>query len=94
MKTRDKIKNSEIFDYIYNVREFRANSAEARIDRETEDYIVYSYDTEILRVSADGDVKYFDEKFYSKTTSTLQNIIRKVIKIFDDDEAKAAQYFD
>ena len=43
-------------------------------------YMVFSYDTLICKYSLDTEsLVYFNSNYYSKTTSTLQNIIRQVL---------------
>ena len=43
-------------------------------------YMVFSYDTLICKYSLDTEsLIYFNSNYYSKTTSTLQNIIRQVL---------------
>ena len=43
-------------------------------------YMVFSYDTLICKYSLDTEsLMYFNSNYYSKTTSTLQNIIRDTL---------------
>jgi len=49
--------------------------------KDGEDYIVYSYSTEILRVNKDGDVLNFNTQRYSNTTSKLQRIIAHMMNV-------------
>ena len=43
-------------------------------------YMVFSYDTLICKYSLDTEsLVYFNSNYYSKTTSTLQNIIRDTL---------------
>lgn len=46
----------------------------------SKDYSVYSYDTCIYE-EYNGKCSYFDDSFYSRTTSRLQNILRSVFEI-------------
>ena len=55
---------------------FKGNSVEAKwIDNE---YVIFSYNTIILRLRADGEVLSWDGGYYSQTTSRLQNILRDI----------------
>ena len=43
-------------------------------------YMIFSYDTLICKYSLDTEsLIYFNTTYYSRTTSTLQNIIRQVL---------------
>ena len=43
-------------------------------------YMIFSYDTLICKYSLDTEsLIYFNSNYYSRTTSTLQNIIRQVL---------------
>jgi hypothetical protein len=66
-----------IADAIASGSSFSGNTAKGIID-EQGNYLVSSYDTLILRVSPTGKVLYFNDKYYSRTTSKLQNIIRRI----------------
>ena len=54
---------------------FRGNSVVAI--KYSHKYEVYSYDTLILSISKDST--YFNTKYYSRTTSRLQNIIKEIM---------------
>ena len=49
---------------------------EARLYGET--YVITDYNTTILVIKRDRSVLYFDNSFYSKTTSKLQNLLKEV----------------
>ena len=74
------IKQNEVINALVNKKPFQASNIFACIT-ETGSYLVYSYNTIILRVASDGEVVYFDEKHYSATTSKLQNKIRQAFKL-------------
>lgn len=61
---------------------FTGNSVEAvKLPGE---YIVYSYGTVIYREHYGANIQqpvYFNSKYYSRTTSRLQNILRQVFNI-------------
>lgn len=44
-------------------------------------YRIVDYDTTILIMGLDGVVEFFNNKFYSNTTSKLQNILKEVFNI-------------
>lgn len=44
-------------------------------------YRIVDYDTTILIMGLDGVVEFFNNKFYSNTTSRLQNILKEVFNI-------------
>lgn len=73
------IKQKDILGMLLNKKPFMASNVFATINRHGE-YVVYSYQTVILTVKEDGTVSYFDEAFYSATTSKLQNKIKKAFK--------------
>lgn len=49
---------------------------EARLYGET--YVITDYNVTILVIKRDRSVLYFDNSFYSKTTSKLQNLLKEV----------------
>lgn len=49
---------------------------EARLYRET--YVITDYNVTILVIKRDRSVLYFDNSFYSNTTSKLQNLLKEV----------------
>lgn len=73
----------EIPELLKNKREFRGNSCSATTGAPGDDkYRVYSYATMIFEDNSSNpsavDGIYFDNKFYSTTTSRLQNILIEV----------------
>ena len=74
------IKQSEVINALVNKKPFQASNIFACLTEKAE-YVVYSYRTLILRVNNAGEVEYFDEGYYSRTTSRLQNKIRKAFKL-------------
>ena len=74
------IKQTDVSSYLASKKPFQASNIFATINERGE-YIVYSYQTVILTIKEDGTVSYFDEAFYSATTSKLQNKIRKAFHL-------------
>lgn len=74
------IKQKDVLGALLNKKPFQASNIFATINERNE-YVVYSYQTVILTVKEDGTVSYFDEGFYSVTTSKLQNKIRKAFHL-------------
>ena len=74
------ITQKQVASYLASKKPFQASNIFATINERGE-YVVYSYQTVILTVKEDGTVSYFDEAFYSATTSKLQNKIRKAFHL-------------
>ena len=74
------LKQNEVLGALANKDSFQASNIFATINERGE-YVVYSYQTVILTVKEDGTISYFDEAFYSVTTSKLQNKIRKAFHL-------------
>lgn len=74
------ITQKQVASYLANKKPFQASNIFACLT-EKSDYIVYSYQTIILRLNSAGEVEYFDDGYYSKTTSRLQNKIRQAFKL-------------
>lgn len=74
------VKQKDILGMLLNKKPFMASNVFATVNERNE-YVVYSYQTVILTVKEDGTVSYFDEAFYSATTSKLQNKIRKAFHL-------------
>lgn len=74
------ILQKEVENYLASKTPFQASNIFATINERGE-YVVYSYQTVILTVKEDGTISYFDERFYSTTTSKLQNKIRKAFHL-------------
>ena len=70
-----KITKNELRERIEKRQPYIYNSSVAVIYEDK--YLIYSYTTLICVYSlSDNEVKYFDNKHYSKTTSFLQSIIK------------------
>lgn len=76
----EMIKQTDVVSYLANKKPFQASNIFACLT-EASEYLVYSYNTIILRVNSAGEVEYFDDGYYSHTTSRLQNKIRKAFKL-------------
>ena len=74
------INQKEVASYLASKKPFQASNIFACLNEKSE-YIVYSYQTIILRLNSAGEVEYFDDGYYSKTTSRLQNKIRQAFKL-------------
>lgn len=70
----------DIKNKLANKQAFNGNSARAEINGSL--YNVYSYNTLIFSYNLDAyQILDFDNKFYSVTTSRLQNMIKKAFNI-------------
>ena len=74
------IKQTNVASYLASKKPFQASNIFACLNEKSE-YIVYSYQTIILRVNSAGEVEYFDDGYYSRTTSKLQNKIKQVFSL-------------
>ena len=74
------ITQKEIDYYLVHKKPFQASNIFACLTEKSE-YIVYSYQTIILRLNSAGEVEYFDGGYYSRTTSKLQNKIREAFHL-------------
>ena len=74
------INQKEVVSYLTNKKPFQASNIFACLTEKSE-YLVYSYQTIILRVNSAGEVEYFDGGYYSRTTSRLQNKIKQVFNL-------------
>ena len=73
-----KIKRSELRKFIARRAPFICCSSVAVVVDGV--YMVFSYDTLICKYSLDTEaLMYFNDNYYSRTTSTLQNIIRDTL---------------
>lgn len=70
----------EMTQAIRERRQFEGNSVSAHYDGG--DYVVKSYNTEMLRIGSGGAVK-FNNRRYSVTTSKLQNMIIDTLHLPD-----------
>lgn len=74
------IKQNEVINALINKKPFQASNIFACLT-EASEYVVYSYSTVILRLNSAGEVMYFDNGYYSRTTSKLQNKIRQAFNL-------------
>lgn len=74
------VKQKDVLGMLLNKKPFQASNIFATTNERGE-YVVYSYQTVILTVKEDGTIIYFDEAFYSATTSKLQNKIREAFHL-------------
>ena len=74
------IKQTDVASYLASKKPFQASNIFACLNEKSE-YIVYSYQTIILRLNSAGEVEYFDSGYYSRTTSKLQNKIKQVFNL-------------
>lgn len=74
------IKQTDVASYLASKKPFQASNIFACLTEKAE-YIVYSYQTIILRVNSAGEVEYFDGGYYSRTTSKLQNRIKQAFNM-------------
>ena len=74
------ITQKQVASYLANKKPFQASNIFACLNEKSE-YIVYSYQTIILRLNSAGEVEYFDGGYYSRTTSKLQNKIKNVFNL-------------
>ena len=74
------VTQKEVLGMLTNKKPFMASNVFATINEHGE-YVVYSYQTVILTIKEDGTVSYFDSSYHSRTTSKLQNKIRKAFHL-------------
>lgn len=74
------INQKEITNYLASKKPFQASNIFACLNEKSE-YIVYSYQTIILRLNSAGEVEYFDSGYHSRTTSKLQNKIKEAFHL-------------
>ena len=74
------INQKQVAGYLTNKQPFQASNIFACLTEKGK-YIVYSYQTIILRLNSAGEVEYFDDGYYSRTTSRLQNRIKQVFNL-------------
>lgn len=74
------IKQTDVASYLASKKPFQASNIFACLTEKAE-YIVYSYNTIILRLNSAGEVEYFDNGYYSRTTSKLQNKIKQAFNL-------------
>lgn len=74
------IKQTDVTSYLASKKPFQASNIFACLNEKSE-YIVYSYQTIILRFNSAGEVEYFDDGYHSRTTSKLQNKIKQAFNL-------------
>lgn len=74
------LKQTGVVSYLASKKPFQASNIFACLNEKRE-YIVYSYQTIILRLNSAGEVEYFDDGYYSRTTSRLQNRIKQAFNL-------------
>lgn len=74
------VKQTDVSSYLASKKPFQASNIFACLT-ESGEYLVYSYQTIILRLNCLGEVEYFDNGYYSKTTSRLQNKIKQAFNL-------------
>ena len=74
------INQKQVLSYLMDKKPFQASNIFACLT-EKSGYIVYSYQTIILRLNSAGEVEYFDDGYYSRTTSKLQNKIKQAFNL-------------
>ena len=74
------ITQKEVVIYLTNKKPFQTSNIFACMTEKSE-YLVYSYQTIILRLNSAGEVEYFDDGYYSRTTSKLQNRIKQAFNL-------------
>ena len=74
------ITQKQITNYLASKKPFQASNIFACLNEKSE-YIVYSYQTIILRLNSAGEVEYFDGGYYSRTTSKIQNKIKQAFNL-------------
>ena len=62
-----------------HLKDYDGNSSAGRWWFVKPEYVIFSYSTLILRTNRHGEPEYFDNRYYSRTTSRLQGIIRRAI---------------
>lgn len=74
------ITQKQVASYLASKKPFQASNIFACLTENSE-YIVYSYNTIILRLNSAGEVEYFDDGYHSRTTSKLQNKIKQAFNL-------------
>lgn len=67
---------NQMTDLIKREADFKGNTMSAYHDP-SGNYIIKSYETEIARVHSSDGFKHFVPKFYSRTTSRHQGIVKR-----------------
>lgn len=74
------IAQKQVASFLASKKPFQASNIFACLT-EAGEYLVYSYQTIILRLNSAGEVEYFDGEYYSHTTSKLQNKIKEAFHL-------------
>lgn len=74
------ITQKQVASYLASKKPFQASNIFACLTKKGE-YLVYSYQTIILRLNSAGEVEYFDGEYHSHTTSKLQNKIKQAFNL-------------
>ena len=74
------ITQKQVAGYLTNKQPFQTSNIFACLTEKSE-YIVYSYQTIILRLNSAGEVEYFDDGYYSRTTSKLQKKVKEAFHL-------------
>ena len=74
------VKQKDVLRMLLNKNPFQSSNIFACLTEKSE-YLVYSYQTIILRLNSSGEVEYFDDGYYSRTTSRLQNKIKQAFSL-------------
>ena len=74
------VTQKQVASYLASKKPFQTSNIFACMTEKSE-YLVYSYQTIILRLNSAGEVEYFDSDYYSVTTSKLQNRIKQAFNL-------------
>jgi len=74
------ITNNEIAEYIKDLIPFKANSIVGFYNQKGI-YTIWSYQTPILEMKSDKTLIFFNNLYYSPTTSKTQNIICNMLNL-------------
>ncbi|MDY0341139.1 MAG: hypothetical protein RBS17_07995 [Coriobacteriia bacterium] len=77
-----------------HLKDFDGNSSAGRWYYNHTEYVVFSYDMLILRTNRHGEPEYFDNRYFSRTTSRLQGIVRRAFPTLRTCTDRSIYYFD
>lgn len=77
-----------------NLEDFEGNSVRGMWVENRTRYVVLSYATIILECNRHGEPVYFDNAYYSQTTSRLQGIVRRAFPTLRTCTERREHYFD
>lgn len=88
-----KVTYKDIPGLLYDCKPFTANTMRAIKQKGV--YMVYSYNVLIfdIRPGFQYDIIYFDNRYYSHTTSRQQNIIRRVYWVYNLSRMRVSAYY-